>query len=382
MSAVTRSAERLSSPVAEQVVDRAVAGLALVLLAPVLAVVAVLVRLDSSGPAIFRQQRVGKDGRLFWILKFRSMVVDQDPHVANVSAAGDPRVTRLGRHLRRYYLDELPQLINVVKGDMSLVGPRPETPEFVARYTEDERRVLTLRPGLVGPSTLGFMDEAERLAASSDPVACYEDVLLHERVALDLQYLTTASLRSDLVLLVRQALAILGTCRPGQAPDARRRRRRGVVLVAVAPVPVILVLSLWVDVVPNRGGTSTDFLAHTLAYALLTSWLLAFGPARLRRRPERLVLGVTALGALLELVQLAVGRDAQGADVFADMSGALVTAVGWLLAYRALDVLRKPSTPIDAGTGGGPSLGFLPGGARVSSRQGRKGAGRDPDVHN
>ena len=203
---------RRPSTLGKVVMDVAVAGIAVVLLAPLLLAIAALVRLDSPGPALFRQQRVGKDGRLFWILKFRSMVTDQRPGTANVSAADDPRVTRVGRFLRRLYLDELPQLINVVRGDMSLVGPRPETPEFVAQYTAQELQVLTVRPGLVGPSTLGFMDEAERLAESDDPVSCYTDVLLHERVQLDLSYLAKSSLRYDVVLLVRQATAILRSC--------------------------------------------------------------------------------------------------------------------------------------------------------------------------
>lgn len=194
---------------AGRIFDLTVAVIALLLIAPVLAVVAIAVRLSSPGPVLYRQVRVGRDGRLFRIYKFRTMVVGADRLTANVSPAGDPRVTRVGRVLRTWYLDELPQLINVVRGDMSLVGPRPETPEYVAHYSDEERAVLRVRPGIAGPSTLTFMDEAELLAGSEDPARHYEDVLLHQRVRADLTYLTRRSLRYDIALLFRQVAAVL-----------------------------------------------------------------------------------------------------------------------------------------------------------------------------
>jgi len=189
--------------------DRLVALVALVVLSPVLLVIAACVRLGSRGPVVFRQVRVGQHGRPFEVLKFRTMVVGADRMSANISPDGDPRVTPVGGFLRRWYLDELPQLVNVLRGDMCLVGPRPETPEYVALYTPEERRVLSVRPGLAGPSTLGFMDEASRLAEADDPTTHYRDVLLHERVRLDLQYLERRSLVYDLRLLLRQVLAIV-----------------------------------------------------------------------------------------------------------------------------------------------------------------------------
>lgn len=191
------------------VFDRVVAGLALVVLSPVLLVIGLAVRLSSAGPVFFRQVRIGQHERPFEVYKFRTMVVGADRLSANVSPDGDPRITRVGGFLRSWYLDELPQLLNVVKGDMSLVGPRPETPEYVEKYSPVERRIFSVKPGLAGPSTLGFMDEAERLAEADDPAMHYETVLLHERVRLDLDYLERRSLAYDLGLLVRQALAIL-----------------------------------------------------------------------------------------------------------------------------------------------------------------------------
>ena len=189
--------------------DRLVAAFAIVLLSPVLLVIALAVRIDSPGPGLFRQVRIGRNGRRFRIYKFRTMIDGAHRIAANISPEGDPRITKVGRVLRGWYLDELPQLFNVLKGDMSLVGPRPETPEYVSLYTTEERRVLDVRPGLVGPSTLGFMDESERLADSLDPGRYYASVLLHERVRLDLDYLGRRSMRYDVALLIRQARAIL-----------------------------------------------------------------------------------------------------------------------------------------------------------------------------
>lgn len=187
--------------------DIAVSGLALLVLSPLLLTV-VLAEWLTGGPALYRQERVTLYGERFEIMKFRTMVVGADRMGANVSPAGDPRVTRLGRFLRRWYLDELPQLCNVLLGDMSLVGPRPETPEFVALLSADERQVLSVRAGIAGPSTLAFMNEADILAAEPDPVAYYRDTMVHDRVGVDLGYLTHRSVAYDIGLLCRQVAVI------------------------------------------------------------------------------------------------------------------------------------------------------------------------------
>lgn len=189
--------------------DIVVATVSLVVLLPVLAVIAAAIVIESGRPVFYRQIRVGRDGATFLIWKFRSMCIDADRIAPNVSPRSDPRVTRVGRILRASYLDEIPQLINVLRGEMSIVGPRPETPEHVALYTAHERRVLDLRPGMAGPSTLGCMDEAERLATARDPARYYVDHLLHERVRLDLTYLKRRSIAYDVGLLARQLVAIL-----------------------------------------------------------------------------------------------------------------------------------------------------------------------------
>jgi lipopolysaccharide/colanic/teichoic acid biosynthesis glycosyltransferase len=180
--------------------DTAASLLGLVLLAPAFAAIAAVIKRDSSGPVFFTQQRVGRGGEPFRIIKFRTMVVDA--RGPNVGGADDPRVTRVGALLRRCFLDEAPQLINVLRGEMSLVGPRPETPEYVAALNEEERRVLAVRPGMAGPSTLAYSGgEAALLAGRGDPDRYYRERLLHERVAADLRYVP--GLRADLRILGR-----------------------------------------------------------------------------------------------------------------------------------------------------------------------------------
>ncbi|HZC51684.1 MAG TPA: sugar transferase [Mycobacterium sp.] len=193
---------------AKEAFDRVVSGIALILLAPFMAMIAIWIKATSPGPVLYRQVRIGKDGRPFALLKFRSMVPGADRIAANITPRGDPRVTPVGRVLRRWYLDELPQLLNVVRGDMSLVGPRPETAEFAAELLPHECTLLTVRPGLVGASTLAFMNEADLLAEANDPVTYYRTTLLHERAQRDLEYLKRRSLPSDIAILFRQLSAI------------------------------------------------------------------------------------------------------------------------------------------------------------------------------
>jgi lipopolysaccharide/colanic/teichoic acid biosynthesis glycosyltransferase len=190
--------------------DGVVALTGLLLLAPVFALIAIAVKLDSPGPVFFRQERVGRNGRPFRMIKFRTMIADAAATGPNVSGTDDDRFTRVGRFLRRTFLDEAPQLLNVLKGDMSLVGPRPETPEYVALLTVEERRLLSVRPGMSGPSTLAYsVDEAAILAQHDDPDRYYRDQLLHERASADLQYLRDPSLRRDIAILARTALLVL-----------------------------------------------------------------------------------------------------------------------------------------------------------------------------
>ncbi len=182
--------------------------LALPLALPVMALIALWVRVDSPGPALFRQQRVGRGGRLFCMLKFRTMRAQaQGPQI---TATGDARITRAGRWLRASKLDELPQLINVLRGDMSLVGPRPEVPRYMALYPDDVRRqILSLRPGITDRAAIEFRDEERLLAESGDPERTYVERIMPIKQRYYLQYVAHHSLAGDARILLDTAKAVL-----------------------------------------------------------------------------------------------------------------------------------------------------------------------------
>ena len=181
--------------------DAILAAVGLVLVAPVLAVIAILIKLDSTGPVFFRQERIGKDGRPFRIFKFRTMVDNAYNLGPRLTQKRDPRVTRVGLILRWTKLDELPQLLNVVAGDMSFVGPRPEDPHFVRLYTPAQREVLRVRPGVVGPSQILGRDELELYPEGVDTEQYYIHHILPQKLQTDLEYVRRARLWYDLKLL-------------------------------------------------------------------------------------------------------------------------------------------------------------------------------------
>jgi len=184
-----------------RLLDVTVAGTLLLVLAPLLGVLALLVRATSTGPALFRQIRIGRNGRPFVLLKLRTMRADAPGPV--ITAGGDPRITPFGAWLRRAKLDELPQLWNVLRGDMSLVGPRPEVPDYVALYTAAQRAALLVRPGLTDPASLAWADEAATLATFAEPHRAYADVVLPRKLALSLAYLERRTVWSDLAVVMR-----------------------------------------------------------------------------------------------------------------------------------------------------------------------------------
>ncbi len=188
-------------------IDVVVAALLLVLLSPALLLLALLVRLSSPGPVLYRQTRVGRHGRPFQLLKYRSMRSAAGGPA--VTAGGDDRITLVGRFLRKWKLDELPQFANVLRGDMSLVGPRPEVPEYVAHYTNEQRAVLAVRPGVTGAAQIEFRNEEELLAGRDDVVEYYISSVMPAKLAIDLDYLKRRTLLSDLGLLARTAWVIL-----------------------------------------------------------------------------------------------------------------------------------------------------------------------------
>ena len=178
--------------------DAGLALLGLALLWPLLAAIAIRIRLCDGAPVIFSQRRMGRFGRPFLIRKFRSMVVDA-PRLGNsITAAGDKRVTRTGRFLRRFKLDELPQLWNVLVGEMSIVGPRPEVPEYVTLEDARWREVLSLRPGITAPASLAYLGEESMLARADDPERFYRESILPAKLELNLQYVRERGFISDL----------------------------------------------------------------------------------------------------------------------------------------------------------------------------------------
>jgi lipopolysaccharide/colanic/teichoic acid biosynthesis glycosyltransferase len=216
---------------ARRTFDVVIGGALCLVAAPLVAVLALVVRATSPGPALFVQERVGKDGRVFGLFKLRTMVADAPARGGALTAPGDPRVTRVGAWLRRWKLDELPQLANVVRGDMSLVGPRPEVPRYVAGYSPRERAVLRVRPGITDPASLAYADEAAMLARFEDYERAYVEAVLPAKLALSLAYLERRTLGSDLGVLLRTVIRI---ARGGRAhsdthesvSDAARRARR------------------------------------------------------------------------------------------------------------------------------------------------------------
>ncbi len=192
----------------KRIFDVCMAALGLALTAPLLAIIAVLIKLDSPGPVIFRQVRVGQGFRSFAIQKFRTMAVDAPVTSLPLTVGQDPRITRIGRILRKFKLDELPQLLNILVGDMSLVGPRPEVPRYVERLRSEFSEVLTVRPGITDLASLRYIDEAALLAYSSNPEEEYQLKVLPEKLRLAKLYIRHMSLRFDLAIVIQTILHI------------------------------------------------------------------------------------------------------------------------------------------------------------------------------
>jgi lipopolysaccharide/colanic/teichoic acid biosynthesis glycosyltransferase len=190
--------------------DLAGAALGLALLAPLLCLIALVVKLDSPGPVFFRQERVGRHGVPFRIHKFRTMVADAPQRGLALTVGADPRITRSGRWLRRARLDELPQLIDVLQGRMSLVGPRPEVPRYVEHYpTALRARVLSVRPGITDPSSLAFLDEDEWLATAADAEREYVTRILPRKLQAAADYIERASVWTDAQVIARTLRLLL-----------------------------------------------------------------------------------------------------------------------------------------------------------------------------
>jgi lipopolysaccharide/colanic/teichoic acid biosynthesis glycosyltransferase len=215
---LSEAARPRGDSVARRAVDVVVASAVLVLISPLLLVIAATVRLTSRGPAFYRQARAGRQGEPFTMFKFRSMIPGADQAGPLVTARADPRVTRVGRCLRGTKLDELPQLINVLRGDMTLIGPRPEVPRFIRWYNVEELQILRVRPGLTGPGQIFYTQvQKSQDAQDGDPESHYASRELHPKLAIDLDYLQRRSVRSDLAIILRTAWLLTGGVAGGAA---------------------------------------------------------------------------------------------------------------------------------------------------------------------
>ena len=198
--------------------DIVVAAIALLVTSPIMLVASLLILGEDGWPIIYRGERIGRFGRPFAMLKFRTMVKNASMLGGTSSAADDPRITRAGRTLRKYKIDELPQLVNVLRGEMSIVGPRPQVRWAVELYTPEQRALLSVRPGITDYASICFRDEGELLRGSDDPDRDYLDKIAPEKIRLGLEYVHNHSMLIDVKLILKTLAALLPTRAPGNRP--------------------------------------------------------------------------------------------------------------------------------------------------------------------
>ena len=172
-------------------------------LLPFLAIIALMIKLEDGGPVFFIQRRIGYKGKPFYMWKFRTMVIDAEKKGNLITVGNDPRITRVGYFLRKYKLDEFPQLLNVLKGEMSLVGPRPEVEKYVVLYNSEQRKVLDIIPGMTDPASIKYVNENEILAQANDPEKIYIDKVMPEKIKLNLEYAEKATCWSDFLIIIK-----------------------------------------------------------------------------------------------------------------------------------------------------------------------------------
>ncbi|WP_294155480.1 sugar transferase [uncultured Clostridium sp.] len=190
----------------KRIFDMICSGLGLIVLSPFLIFVAIRIKMGSDGPVFFKQIRVGKNGKEFKILKFRTMVVNAEKLGRQITVGNDNRITKIGAFLRKYKIDELPQLINVFKGDMSLVGPRPEVPRYVNMYTEEQRKVLDVKPGITDLASIRYRDENELLGKAENPDEFYINTIMPDKLALNMEYINKSNVFLDIYIILQTIL--------------------------------------------------------------------------------------------------------------------------------------------------------------------------------
>ena len=180
-----------------------------IVLMPIYILIAILIKIDSRGPIFFKQKRVGQYGKIFKILKYRTMVVDAENIGKQITVGDDKRITKIGKFLRKYKLDELPQLFNVLKGEMSLVGPRPEVPKYVELYNYEEKKVLNVKPGITDFASIEYRDENEILGKVDNPEEYYINVIMKHKLELNLKYINNNNIFIDINIILKTLMKCL-----------------------------------------------------------------------------------------------------------------------------------------------------------------------------
>ncbi len=193
----------------KRVFDFAVSLLGLIALGPLLLLIAIIIKIDSKGPVFYKQVRVGKGEKQFKIIKFRTMIINAEKNGLQITVGNDSRITKVGYCLRRYKLDELPQLINVLVGDMSLVGPRPEVPKYVEMYNEKQRIILRVRPGITDLASIEYRDENTLLAKNCNPEEIYIKDIIPRKIELNTEYIENMSVFYDAKLILKTILVVI-----------------------------------------------------------------------------------------------------------------------------------------------------------------------------
>ncbi|ACD22130.1 sugar transferase [Clostridium botulinum] len=192
--------------IVKRIFDFVCSTLGIIILSPIFILISIMIKIGSDGPVFFKQIRVGEDGKDFEILKFRTMVVDAEKLGKQITVGNDNRITKIGSFLRKYKLDELPQLINVFKGDMSLVGPRPEVPRYVKIYNDEQRKVLEVKPGITDLASIRYKDENALLGKAENPEEFYINTIMPDKLALNLEYINKSNVFFDIYIIVKTIL--------------------------------------------------------------------------------------------------------------------------------------------------------------------------------
>ena len=195
---------------AKRIFDIIVSLIGLLVLSPLFLIIALAIAVESKGGVFYKQIRIGKNGKPFKLLKFRSMYVGADKKGLLTVSGRDPRITKVGYFIRKFKLDELPQLINVLKGDMSLVGPRPEVPKYVELYTDEQREVLSVRPGITDPASIKYRNENDLLAQAQDPEKFYIEKIMPEKIKISIDYIRKRNFFTDLGVIFKTIFSVFG----------------------------------------------------------------------------------------------------------------------------------------------------------------------------